>query len=77
MEFLKGHGDGKNMRYEKNVYVKAFAFLCKCFAFPQETLRSFLLLWQTQIKYIHPQVVPNLNRFLSSAEHKTRHFKEC
>jgi len=27
--------------------------------------------------FIHPQVVPNLYEFLSSAEHKRRYFEEC
>jgi len=27
--------------------------------------------------FTHPQVVPNLYEFLSSAEHKRRYFKEC
>jgi len=26
--------------------------------------------------FTHPQVVPNLFEFISSAEHKRRHFKE-
>jgi len=27
--------------------------------------------------FTHPQVVPNLNDFLSSAEHKVRYLEEC
>jgi len=27
--------------------------------------------------FTHPQVVPNLNEFLSSAEHKGIYFEEC
>jgi len=27
--------------------------------------------------FTHPQVVPNLNKFLSSAEHKGIYFEEC
>jgi len=27
--------------------------------------------------FTHPQVVPNLYEFLSSAEHKRRYFEEC
>jgi len=29
------------------------------------------------LSFTHPQVVPNLYEFLSSAEHKRRYFKEC
>lgn len=40
-EFLKGHGNQKNMRYGKaKLYVNAFEFSHKCFAFPLKTLRS-------------------------------------
>jgi len=27
--------------------------------------------------FTHPQVVPNLYEFFSSAEHKSRYFKDC
>jgi len=31
----------------------------------------------TQASFTHPRVVPNLNDFISSVEHKRRCFEEC
>jgi len=54
----------KNNRIKKDKEVEE---LCKMKGIVQPKMKSFT----------HPKVVPNLNEFLSSVEHKRRYFEEC